>query len=72
MKFNLNDKLIQITEVVAGKGIHKTVDPKKKKTFCKREKNKEAYFGRLLDRAKQRVTARLSCSPYTVNRKDLF
>ena len=35
-------------------GIHKTVDPKKK-TFRKRKENKEAYFGRLLDRDEQRV-----------------
>ena len=33
MKFNLNDNLIQITEVFAGKGIHKTVDPKKKENI---------------------------------------
>ena len=31
-KFNLIDKLIQITEVFVGKGIHKTVDPKKKRS----------------------------------------
>ena len=49
MKFNLNDNLIQITEVFAGKGIHKTVDPGKKH-FFKRRKIKKAYFGRLLDR----------------------
>ena len=30
--------------------MHKTADPKKKKTFCKRKENKEAYFS-------QRVTA---------------
>ena len=66
-KFNLNDNFIQITEVFAAKGIHKTVDPKK--TFRKRKENKEAYFGRLLGADEQRVTAHfkqntpLSCSP---------
>ena len=41
-KFNLNDNLIQTTEVFAAKGIHKAVDPKK--TFRKRKENKEAYL----------------------------
>ena len=38
MKFNLNDNLIQTTEVFAGKGIHKTVDPEKNTSVSEKRK----------------------------------
>ena len=50
-----NFKLIQLTDVFAGEGVHNKVDPAEN-TFLS-EKARKEIFGRLLGRNEQLVTA---------------